>query len=86
VVKVAQVEDSRVVRQIDGVHIPSHLLAIGNAVEIAHAGVLGTESPTGTHISGIGGSEFLGEYGLPLRWLYINLKERGGAQNTSSLT
>jgi len=85
VVKVAQVENSRVVGQVDGVHIPGHLLAIRNPMEIAHAGVLGTESPTRTHISRIGGSEFLGKYGLPLRRLYINLKE-GRNRKTSSLT
>lgn len=62
-------------RQVDGVHIPGHLLAIGDAMEVAHAGILGTETPTGAHIARIGGSEFLGEYGLPLRRLYIDLKE-----------
>lgn len=74
-VKVAQVEHSGVVGQIDGVHVPGHLLAIGNAMEVAHAGVLGTESAAGADIARIRGSEFLGEYGLSLRWLDIDLEE-----------
>lgn len=52
-IEIAQVEQSCVVRQVDGVHIPGNLLAIRHAMKVAHAGILGTEAPTGSHIARI---------------------------------
>lgn len=73
-IEITQIEQPCIVGQVNRVHIPGDLLAVGHPMEVAHAGILSAEAAAGTNIARIRGTKFLWEYCLPLWRLYVDLE------------
>lgn len=74
-IKVSQIKDSIVMRQVDGVNVPSYFLPIRNVVKVAHASILRTKTTARSNVAGISWSQLIGENRYSFAWLNLNLSD-----------